>query len=278
MQGKCALSGIEDDLQLSHIYPKFVIKYLRGTSNNGRLRSYDNVNLIRQDGLKKYLLSRESEQRFSVAETWFANNIFHPVTRDGLKNFSYDSHLYYFIISVLWRALQVELTKNVYYNEPYYNQMIACEKQWRSFLYEGYVPYQFRDAFMMVTHPNQIEIPGLPSTQYYLMRNLDLTIVTNDRGCVYIYFKLPRFLFWAPLSTQYFSSVNLIDMEGGYYNSYDIPTDPVINGFIPNRIKLINGFKGQLSPQQENATTLQIEKDYEGFFSSEAGQLIRNGR
>jgi len=278
MKGICALSGKEAELQLSHIYPKFAVKYLRSTSNNGRLRGYDNVNLIKQDGLKKYLLSRDAEQRFSVAETWFANNIFHPATKDGLTDFAYDNHLYYFITSLLWRALQVELPKEVYRNENYYPQMLACEKQWRSFLSEGYIPYQFPEAYMMVLHPNQIDIPGLPFTQYYLMRNLDQTVVTNDSGCVYIYAKLPRFLFWAPLSSYHSSPANLIDMRGGYLNSLNLPTDRVINGFIPNRIAEISRLNNQLSPQQEEATLAQIKKDRDGFLASEAGRLIQSRR
>jgi len=116
---KCALSQKEAELQMSHIYPKFAVRYLRETSNNGRLRNYKNVNITRQDGLKMPLLSRESEQRFSVAETWFANNVFHPVVKTELKKFSYDDHLYYFIVSLLWRALQVELKSRTYDNEVY---------------------------------------------------------------------------------------------------------------------------------------------------------------
>ena len=148
MKGICALSGEETQLQLSHIYPKFVVKYLRSTSNDGHLRSYGNVNLVRQDGLKMHLLSRASEQRFSAAETWFANNIFHPVTQNELKAFSYDDHLYYFIVSLLWRALHVEINSKTYDKEAYYSQLLACEKQWRSFLNDGYVPHQFPDAYM----------------------------------------------------------------------------------------------------------------------------------
>lgn len=265
-------------MRFDETYPKFAVKYLKSTSNNGRLRGYDNVNILKQDGLKKYLLSRDSEQRFSVAETWFANNIFHPVTKDGLKHFSYDDHLYYFIVSCLWRALKVEISKETYHCEPYYNKMLACEQQWRYFLNEGYIPYHFPEIYMMVVHHNQMDIPSLPGTQYYLMRNLDLTIVTNDYGCVYIYGKLPRFLFWATIISNQTSPANLVDIQGGYYNSFNIPTDRVINGFIRNRIEQINNLNSQLSEQQENATISQIEKDRNGFLFSEAGQLILNRR
>jgi hypothetical protein len=273
MKGICALSGEDAILQSSHIYPKFAVKYIRSTSNNSLLRSYGNVNIPRQDGMKMHLLSRESEQRFSSAETWFAGNIFHPVTQSGITNFPYDNHLYYFIVSLLWRALQVEIRSGKYTSEPYYPQMVTCEKQWRSFLKDGYVPQQYKDIFMMVTHPNQLTIPGLAFTQYYLMRNLDLTIVTDDRGSVYVYAKLPRFLFWAPLITRHFSHVNLIDPQGSHFDTFEPPEDPFMLGFIPNRIRQINEMQPELSPQQEAATLARIRRDPEGFLSSEAGQL-----
>jgi hypothetical protein len=278
MKGICALSGEVANLQLSHIYPKFAVKYLRNTSNDGRLRSYKNVNILRQDGLKMHLLSKASEQRFSAAETWFANHLFHPVTKTELKSFSYDDHLYYFILSLLWRALKVEIQSGTYVNEGYYQQLLACEKQWRSFLNDGYIPYQFRDVFMMITHPGHLDIPTLAGTQYYLLRNLDLTIITNKRNYVYVYAKLPRFLFWAPIFTHHFSDASFINMQGGNFNSLDLPTDPVINGFIPNRIEEINRLNTQLSPQQEEATLSKILKDQDGFLASEAGRLMQSRR
>ncbi len=121
MRGICALSKMEAELQDSHIYPKFAIRYLRDTSNNGLLRSYKQVNMASQDGLKQYLLSRESEQRFSKAETWFANNFFHPVTTGRQQLFPYDNRLYYFIISLLWRGLLVQLTDKTIIDKPYYH-------------------------------------------------------------------------------------------------------------------------------------------------------------
>jgi len=64
MKGKCALSESIADLQLSHIYLKFAIKYIRQTSNNGLLRSYKDINIACQDGLKEYLLSKELREAF----------------------------------------------------------------------------------------------------------------------------------------------------------------------------------------------------------------------
>ena len=41
--GKCALCGEDKELQLSHIIPKFIGKYLKNTSI-GNIRSHENPN------------------------------------------------------------------------------------------------------------------------------------------------------------------------------------------------------------------------------------------
>lgn len=46
--GKCALCGEDKELQLSHIIPKFIGKYLKNTSI-GNIRSHENPNRIAQD-------------------------------------------------------------------------------------------------------------------------------------------------------------------------------------------------------------------------------------
>ena len=51
----CALCHQNSELELSHIIPKFAIRYLKETSI-GQLRSTDNPNSTIQDGEKHYLL------------------------------------------------------------------------------------------------------------------------------------------------------------------------------------------------------------------------------
>ena len=216
MIGICALSKKEVELQLSHIYPKFTINYIKETSN-GFLRGYKNLNIRKQDGLKKILLSKESEQQFSKYETWFANNFFHPVIKSNKSKFSYDNHLYYFIMSVLWRTLLLQLELDNIKKQPFYKMLLDCEKEWRLFLSDGYIPNKYIHVFMLIIHPDSIITPNLKSSQYYLLRTLDSTIVTNNNGLIYVYAKLPGFVFWAPIISPYSSSANQIDIMGGHF-------------------------------------------------------------
>ena len=104
----CALCHKNAELELSHIIPKFAIRYLKETSI-GNLRSADNPNSTIQDGEKHYLLCGECEDRFSEYEKKFADNIFHPYFNQKQRAFNYDQWLHYFITSVSWRHLYLDL-------------------------------------------------------------------------------------------------------------------------------------------------------------------------
>lgn len=65
--GKCALCGTEAELQLSHIIPKFVGRYLKETSI-GNIRNHALSERVVQDIEKHYLLCHECEELFSAGE------------------------------------------------------------------------------------------------------------------------------------------------------------------------------------------------------------------
>lgn len=107
--GKCALCRLSDkELQLSHIVPKFVGKQLLTTSP-GLLRSTNEPNKATNDIEKHFMLCHDCEELFSAKERWFANNIFRPFQENNKNKFEYDENLTYFIISLSWRSLYLDL-------------------------------------------------------------------------------------------------------------------------------------------------------------------------
>lgn len=108
----CALCDIKKEIQLSHIVPKFVGRHLKGTSV-GNIRSSENPNIVVQDLEKHYLLCHDCEELFSASERWFANNIFYPRLKNGDINFDYNEYLHYFITSLSWRSLYLDITNFV---------------------------------------------------------------------------------------------------------------------------------------------------------------------
>ena len=144
--GICALTGEKCELQESHIYPKFVFKYLKQTGG-GRFRVANNPNQALQDGLKKHLLGSWAEQEFSKREKWFAENIFSPFVNGQLANTKlvYNENLYYFCISLLWRVLQ--LTKDNIIGEKERRKCDEALEEWRSFLNGGGLPITYGNIY-----------------------------------------------------------------------------------------------------------------------------------
>jgi hypothetical protein len=105
---KCALCGKNGDIRLSHIVPHLVGRNLKKTSI-GAIRNMENPNKPVQDIEKHYLLCGDCEKLFSSSETWFANHIFYPYLRDKKDSFDYDEHLHFFLTSLSWRSLFLDI-------------------------------------------------------------------------------------------------------------------------------------------------------------------------
>ena len=105
---KCALCGNEAELELSHTVPKMAVRTLKKTAI-GNIRSTENPNKTIQDSEKLYMLCGDCEDLFSEKETWFANKIFHPYLKKEKTIFDYDENLAYFITSVNWRSLYLDI-------------------------------------------------------------------------------------------------------------------------------------------------------------------------
>lgn len=134
--GKCALCGLEKELQLSHIIPKFVGKYLKETSI-GNIRNQNNPNKVVQDIEKHYLLCHECEELFSASERYFANTVFYPYHRDNKDEFTYTNQLFYFITSLSWRSLYLDIinfVKEGTIDIEKLEKMITSEQVMRDFL------------------------------------------------------------------------------------------------------------------------------------------------
>lgn len=136
---QCALCRQVKELELSHIVPKFVIRYLKKTSV-GAIRNMENPDRVVQDGEKHCLLCGDCEDLFSTYETKFANSFFHPYMKDNQKEFYYDYEIYYFLTSVSWRSLYLDIldfvvnAEDVGINTETLDCLIVREEQMRNFL------------------------------------------------------------------------------------------------------------------------------------------------
>jgi hypothetical protein len=103
----CALCCCGYCEEQSHIIPAFVFRYLKKTSPTGYLRGAGTPNQRVTDGPKHELLCGACEDRLSVWEGRFAQQIWRPLTEGllGRDAFEYGDWLARFAVSVTWRAL-----------------------------------------------------------------------------------------------------------------------------------------------------------------------------
>lgn len=275
MEGICRLTSKNSDLQQSHIYPKFVIDWYKETG--GRyLRGAINPNLRYQDGYKKYLLSFEAEQLFSLHERWFAENVFHNYMEKPFIPIDYNESLFYFSLSFLWRFLVLELEQPNIRNFKFHETLIEAEEQWRLFLYKGIYPKNFDRVHLMLTDRIKDHDLNLKGVDYYFSRQMDGTIFFNETtNFLGVYGKFARYIFWAYLINGDESKLKgtRVNPIKGVLKIPQIVNDPAITSFFFTRIGEISKLKYPSEHQQDKIIN-ELKNNAEFYSNSEAMQTI----
>lgn len=281
----CPITKKEDYIRKSHIYPKFMWKYLKKTGGTV-FRNAANPTKELQNGEVINLLGEQAELMFSKRELWFEKNIFTPYTTSPTINnrFSYNSELYYFAISLLWRVLFV--------NRNNVNQNIACIieevlEDWRSFLNEEIeVPRYFHNIYIMPLDSEKLGLPpNIFDIDFYLLRQFDANIMT---ACfskdIAVYCKLPRFCIWGQLQRED-AEVNYglkINPRRGVlkFKKFNIGSG-IVKGYIINRIyesaDIAEDVSNKLSDKVQDTIVNRIKKSMEKKPNSELGGLLLCG-
>ena len=270
MKGICKLTLKECELQNSHIYPKFVIEWMKSTGSR-YLRNYTMSNKRQQDGYKKYLLSYEAEQLFSIREKWFSENIFHKYLEDRFCEIKYDENLFYFAISFLWRILILELEQPNMENFKFIKEMRDMEEEWRNFLLHGIYP-RIYDRIHLILSDNVVN-HTLPSgnVDYFFTRSLDGTTSYNEEyNKCSIFGKFSKFIFWGFIKSPDESGLigTKISPIGGVmkfpqqFNNFDV------TNFFLNRIREYDNMDLASENQQEKIIE-EIMNNKEHYQNSE---------
>jgi hypothetical protein len=270
MKGICKLTLKKCELRNSHIYPKFVIEWMKSTGSKYQ-RGFLTPNKRDQDGLKKYMLSEQVEQLFGTREKWFAENIFHPYLKNRFAQMHYNEDLYYFALSMLWRILVLELEQPEIEKFLFYSEMVKAEKQWREFLLNGIFPRDFNNAHFILT--DKVSDHTLPShsVDYFFTRVLDGTTVYNDEfGYCSIYVKFSRFIFWSFLiggdeENMINTKINPISGKIGIPQKFD---SFQILSFFPHRIKLLDEMEFASEKHQDKIIN-EMSKNKDHYLNSE---------
>lgn len=192
----CRLCGTIKELQLSHILPAFVFRWLRESAGDGYLRSTIEPNKRVQDGVKEYWLCSSCEQRFGKSEKLFADRLFYPYVAASKKTFRYSEWLLYFCTSVSWRVLQFYMDEDrlKHLNAEELIHVTNAERMWRGYLLGNYKNTGAFQQHMLIGDQIASATGELaPSINRYLMRAIHLDFCQGNK-CIFTYAKLCRFM------------------------------------------------------------------------------------
>jgi hypothetical protein len=104
MIGKCKLCGRNTTLILSHIIPRFAVKWLKRTSLTGFFRSVTSATRL-QETKRDYLLCSDCEQLLGKDERRFKEWMFSPYHYLKQQTFTYEDWLLRFVVGLHWRVI-----------------------------------------------------------------------------------------------------------------------------------------------------------------------------
>jgi len=198
-KGICRLCNATAELQLSHIVPAFVYRWLRESSGDGHIRSSVTPNQRIQDGPKEYWLCNECEARFNTGETIFATQLFHPYLEASGQRFRYGPWLLQFCTSVSWRVLEHHFFRGVGhdFDATALDHAQKADAAWRAFLL-GQAPHpgRYRQHLLPLDEIKSTTGNLPPNINRYLMRAIDIDLCHGGET-IFVYSKLGRFIILA---------------------------------------------------------------------------------
>lgn len=280
--GKCALCLEYKELELSHIVPKFVIRHLKKTSF-GAIRNMENPNKAVQDGEKYYMLCGNCEDLFSTYETKFANKFFYPYMTKGTKELDYDQETYYFLTSVSWRSLYLDILDFVENHERYevdintLEILVKREKSMREYLLkmkskiDGIEHHVFFfddladiEKSYSGLRPHLTFHRGITSYTFFNKKLSSQATVTNMMGIV-------LFTLYSKGPDEYWKNTEILN-EMGHIEA----KNQEIRSFCINELKEILDLAKQesdkISEKQKSKIVNKIKADPEKFSESNAFQ------
>lgn len=216
--GYCRLCGQHGPLQLSHIIPAFVYRWLKFTG--GPIRQSTEPNRRVQDGLKEHWLCRECEDRFGKREKVFADSIFHCQAPKP-ESITYGPWFNYFATSLAWRTLEFAYGKNpdAQYTREQEDLTSQAREEWRrSLLGSPQMSRMFPLHVMMFQAGIKTNAADLPSNwNRFQLRQITLDIVGSSKSLM-TYTKLGPFTFFGMIQHRKRDwRGTRINLEGGRF-------------------------------------------------------------
>jgi hypothetical protein len=293
--GTCKLCRNPCLLQLSHVVPAFVFKWLKDTSATGFIRLGDKPNLRAQDGYKRYWLCRGCEETLNTFETPFATKVFHPLSADGSQRIAYEEWFLKFCISISWRVIQIMRENDGFsnYTQAQLARVDVASMEWaHCLLAKAPHPGRFEQHFLLLDAIEESTYDALPANlNRYLLRTVNLDVV-RGANTIFTFAKLSKFLIlgfielrnpkeWLGTKVHvrhgYIGTGNyVVPHQFGDYLSAQAQKFAAIHGDISEsqRAKIDSSMRANIERVARSASFQAMSHDV-GLFGSEAFEIHR---
>lgn len=257
-KGTCALCKKENViLKESHIIPKFVARRIKKKSITGFMRNLFEPNKVMQDSEKEYLLCSECEERFNVAETLFASEVFHPFRDSKISLFIYDKWMNYFIYSISWRILYLDIRdfdKDNDLKQGQLDYLKKCEKTLRRFLLKETNSLNFENHIVFFDDIKEasVEIAQESPHTFFKHSTFGYTLISHDDG-FYVMSNLSGIILITILkksSLEEWSNTLVLNNKNTFTTKNQIIKSPSF-GALFNYMRECNRSEGKLSDKQQ---------------------------
>jgi hypothetical protein len=281
--GQCKLCGETKVLVGSHIVPDFVFRWLKDISVTGHLRSTDVPNRRTERGLmRSWLCSDCDTKKFGdCLEDPFAKKVFHPfINGERVFPFTYESWLFRFCVSVLWRVLLIGIEdatrQNLKSNLPSLELISEMQDQadsWRKFLLDEESTWVGQNVYLLPfgcegLHPTDVGSRMNAYTQFAIDMGTYLQAFEPM-----VFAKMGPFVTFIPIKPHF----NIIWEKGGF--SRIEPSGGIVSEgpyvlpvFFKDHMMLQadkkDAIRNKLSDTQKELIDKLLEENYECFINS----------
>lgn len=276
MFGTCRLCRKEADLQLSHIVPKFVFKWLKETAASP-LRHSQKPNVRVQDGEKLYFLCSNCENLFSKWENAFSQNIFYPLQNEQLnkRHLQYGDWCLKFAVSLSWRFLAYGKEKGIdQISTEQFAKVDEALETWREYLLsfrKSPAPFD-QQLFPLSIIESHSSINLSPFINRYFLRAVDVDIAHTSKR-LFTYIKMGKIMLFGLVHETNPSlwKNGKIWVNRGAISIGDIKyVMPVgIDNYISERANKAANIFHSMSPNQQNKVLQYTDENKEKIAQSE---------
>lgn len=282
MEGACHLCGRNDQLQLSHVIPKFVYTWTK-ESCPSFLRNSKEPNLRIQDGEKEYLLCWECEQRLGAWEKAFCESVFVPLheNKTDPKDLQYEQWALKFAVSVSWRNLLYHRQhQKLLADHLTQAQLTLADKAfdaWRQFLLGNREhPGQYEQHLLPLDIIENHTVPFLsPCINRYFVRAIDMDLLRAD-GDVFTYTKMNRIAIFGFIEMKERNKWRgtKIQLKKGAVGTSNFYIPEYLLKYLSNRANEIAASFSQISEKQSAKISESIMKDPDRAANSEIFRAV----